>query len=84
MFLILSEPHVGSVSLSEKDSESYYLKCAYVFTENTRHSWLILTKLSFPRRIFGKSSNVKFHENPGIMRTVVSCGQTDTLTDRQT
>jgi len=32
-------------------------------------------------KIFGKSSGIKFHENPSSGSSVVSCGQTDRLSD---
>jgi len=38
-------------------------------------------KLEFPRQIFQKYSNFKFHENPSSGSRVVSCGQTDGQTD---
>ena len=41
----------------------------------------ILMKFGFPRQIFDKYSNIKFHENPSIGSRVVPCGQTDTQTD---
>ena len=34
-------------------------------------------KLEFSRRIFGKSSNNKFNQNPSSGSRVVPCGQTD-------
>jgi hypothetical protein len=37
----------------------------------------ILKKLEFPRQIFEKYSNIKFHENPSSGSRVVPCGQMD-------
>jgi hypothetical protein len=34
-------------------------------------------KLEFSLQVFGKSSNIKFHENPSIGSRVVPCGQAD-------
>ena len=34
-------------------------------------------KLEFSRNIFGKHSNIKFHDNLSSGSRVVSCGQTD-------
>jgi hypothetical protein len=34
-------------------------------------------KLEFSRHIFGKSSNVKFRQNPSSTSRVIPCGQTD-------
>jgi len=42
-------------------------------------------KLEFSRQIFGKSSNIKIHENPSSESPVVPCGRaTDRQTDRKT
>ena len=43
----------------------------------------ILMELEITRQIFGKSSNIKFHENPSSGRRVVACGRTDGHRDRQ-
>jgi hypothetical protein len=37
----------------------------------------ILIKLQFPRQIFEKYSNIRFHENPSSGSRVVPCGRTD-------
>jgi hypothetical protein len=37
--------------------------------------------LNFPRQIFEKCSNIKFHENPSNGNRVASCGQKDGGTD---
>jgi len=34
-------------------------------------------KLEFSRQIFGKYSNIKFHENPSSESRVVPCGRAD-------
>jgi hypothetical protein len=46
-----------------------------------RHSRHILTKLQFSQQIFGKYSNIKFHENPSSGSRVVPSGRTDGRTD---
>jgi len=38
-------------------------------------------KGEFSGEIFGKSSDIKFHENPSSESRVVSCGQTDGRSD---
>jgi len=38
-------------------------------------------KLEFSRQIFGKCSNIKFHENPSSGSRVVQCGWKDGRTD---
>ena len=38
-------------------------------------------KLEFSQQIFGKSSNIKFHESPSNGSGVVSCGETERRTD---
>jgi hypothetical protein len=38
-------------------------------------------KLEFSRKIFEKSSNIKFHENRCSRSRVVACGQTDEWAD---
>jgi len=60
-----------------------------VFTSSI-HSSQGLIKLEFSRRSFGKSTNIKLHENPSIESRIVPChaeGQiyrrTDEKTDRQ-
>jgi len=39
-------------------------------------------KLEFSGKIFGESSNIKFHENPSSASRVVPCGRTDRQTWR--
>jgi hypothetical protein len=43
----------------------------------------ILIKLEFPRQIFEKNSNIKFHGTPSIGGRVVRCWRTDGRTYRQ-
>ena len=43
----------------------------------TRYSCQILMELEFPRQIFEKYSNIKFHENPFSGSRVVLCWRTD-------
>jgi len=42
----------------------------------------ILIKFQFYRKIFEKSSNTKFHENPRSGSRAILCGQTDGRTGR--
>jgi hypothetical protein len=49
-----------------------------------RYPCKILMKFGFPRQIFDKYSNIKFHENPSIGNRVVLCGPTGRMTDRRT
>jgi hypothetical protein len=51
-----------------------------VFTQSTRYSCRILTKLGFSRQIFAKSSNIKFHKNPSGGSQVVPRRQMDMMT----
>jgi len=53
-----------------------------VNTSNVKdlYSRHILTKRRFSQPIFGKYSNIKFHENPSSGSRVVPCGQTDVKT----
>jgi len=37
----------------------------------------ILMKHEFPRQIFEKYSDIKFHENPASGSLIVPCGETD-------
>jgi hypothetical protein len=38
-------------------------------------------RLEFSRQIFGKSSNIKFHQNPSSGSRVAPCGRTDRRRD---
>jgi hypothetical protein len=49
--------------------------------KSTRYSWQVLLKLKFSGQIFGKSSNIKFNENPSSGSRVVARGQMDGQTD---
>ena len=44
----------------------------------------ILIKTEYSPQIFGKYSNINFHENPSSGSRVVPCGRTGRQTDRQT
>ena len=46
-----------------------------------RYACQSVMKFEFSRQIFGKSSNIKFHENPSSESPVVPCGR---ATDRPT
>ena len=41
-------------------------------------------KLEFSRQIFGKSSDMKFSENPSSESRVVPCGRTDRFAEANT
>jgi hypothetical protein len=45
--------------------------------QSTRYPCRILIKFEYPRQIFEKSSNIKFHENPSSGSRVVACGRKD-------
>ena len=57
-------------------------KCTNIFKQSTRYSCKILMKLGFSRRIFGISSNIKFHEDPSSGSRVVPCRRTYGQTDK--
>ena len=59
-------------------------KCKQLFMCSARNYCQILMDLEISRKIFEKSSNIKFHENPSSGRRVVACGRTDGHRDRQT
>jgi len=71
---------VRNISHSKNNSAKYH-KCTQVFMSRARYSCQILIKLEFPRHIFEKFSNIKFHENPFNGRWIVPCGWTDIQTD---
>jgi hypothetical protein len=52
-------------------------KCENIFMLSNRYSCRILMKLQFSRQTFGKSSNIKFHQNPSSGSQIVPCGRTD-------
>jgi len=79
--VIFSATSVWNISHSKENSARYH-KCTQIFMQSTRYSCHILIKLEFSRQIFGKYSNIKFHENPSSMSRNVHCGWTHT--DRQT
>jgi hypothetical protein len=80
--LIFSTSFVWNISHSKNKWERYDKKCILVFMYSTRYSCQILMKLKFSPRIFEKSSNIKFHENPSGGSRVVQCGWTDGQTWR--
>jgi hypothetical protein len=49
-----------------------------------RYSCQILMKLEFTRQIFGKYSNITYHETPSSWSGVFPCGQTYRWTDVET
>jgi hypothetical protein len=51
-----------------------------VFMQNIRYCCHILMKLEFSRQIFGKYSNIKFHENSSGGSRDVPCGRKDVRT----
>jgi hypothetical protein len=51
---------------------------------SARFSSQILTKVEFSRTIFGKPTNIEFHENPSSGIRVVPCGWIGGETNRQT
>jgi len=53
-----------------------------VFMYSTHYCRLFKMKLEFSLRIFGKSSNIKFHEKMSIGSLGVPCGRTDGQTRR--
>jgi len=59
-----------------------YRKGTEVFIQSTAYSCQILMEHEFSRQIFGKHSNIKFHENPSTGSPVVPCGRTDGQTWR--
>jgi hypothetical protein len=68
---------VWNIFYSRKKWARYDRKCMLVFMYSNRYFWPILIKLEFSRQIFGKSSNIKFHENPSSGSRVVPYGRTD-------
>jgi hypothetical protein len=65
------------LSHSKKKLARCYHKCTYVFMQSIRYFCQVLMKLEFSRRIFEKSWNIKFHENPSSRSRVVSWGGTE-------
>jgi hypothetical protein len=82
--LIFYISFVWNISHSEKNWARYYHNCAYVFMLSVRYSCYILMKPAFSRKIFEKSSNRKFHENPSSGSRIVSFGQADRHRDGRT
>jgi len=50
---------------------------------SNRYSCQILMKRAISRRIFGKYSHIKFHENPSNGNRDVPCGRMERQTDRR-
>ena len=70
--------------LITRPKESYRLWCVVVCdleTSRMRRPWPALgrsvTEKKISRQIFGKYSNIKFHENPSSGNQVSPCGRTD-------
>jgi len=80
--LIFSTTFVWNIPHSKKNWERYGHKCILVFKKSTGYSRQILTKLEFPRKIFEKQVNTKFHDDLTSGSRVVPCGRTDRPTDR--
>ena len=74
--LIFSTTFVWNISHSKKNWARYDQKCISVFMYSTGYSCQISIKLEFPRQIFVKSSNIKFHENPYKRSSVLPYGRT--------
>jgi len=55
------------------------IKCTYVFVSIARYLDLILTKIAFPRNIFIKVTNIKFHGDRLVRDALMHAtdGQTD-------
>jgi hypothetical protein len=66
-----------NISHSKKNGARCDQKCVLAFMQRTRYFCPIFIKLKLSRQIFGKCSNIKFHENPSTGSRVVPCGQTD-------
>jgi hypothetical protein len=71
--LILSTNFVWNISHSKKKWVRYDTKCILDIMWSTLYSSPILMTLEFSQKIFEKSSNIKFRENPSIWRWVVPC-----------
>jgi len=68
---------LSETSYFKKNWAKYNNYCILVFTYSSRHAYHILMKLEFPRQIFEKYSNIKFHGNPSCSSRVVPCRRTD-------
>jgi hypothetical protein len=82
--LIFSTTFVRNISHYKKKWARYDYKCTKVFRQSSRYSCQILMTFEFPQQIFGKCSNIKFHENPSRGSRVVPCGRTEGRTNGQT
>jgi hypothetical protein len=72
-----STSFVRNISHSKKHRARYNQKCILVFTQNTRYSGQILTKLKISGHIFERAPRTKFHENPSSRSRSVPCGLKD-------
>jgi hypothetical protein len=79
--LIFSTTLVWNISHSKKHSARYYHKGTNVFMHSTLYCCKILIKLEFTRKIFGKYSNIKYHE---ILSVGVELFEADGGTDEKT
>jgi hypothetical protein len=78
--LIFSTTIIRNRSHFKKKLLRFWHKCENVFMYSTCYSCWILINLEFPRQIFEKNSNIKFHQNPSSRSQVVPCGRTDRQT----
>ena len=72
--LIFSTTFIWNIFYST-NSERYCHKCENVFMYSTRYSCQILTILECSQKVFDKSSNIKFHQNPAYGSGVFSSGR---------
>ena len=77
--LIFSTTFVWNISHSKKKWTSDLLPYTYIGLHVKYLSFLIVffMKLEFPRQIFEKYSNIKFHKSPSSGSRIVPCGWTD-------
>jgi hypothetical protein len=75
--LIVFTTFVWNVSHSKKKWAKYGKQWFWSSCKVPLYSCPILMKLEFSRRIFEKSTNTKFHENPSSGSRVVPCGRKD-------
>ncbi len=66
---IFSKTFVWKISLSTKNSASYY-KCTWLFMSSTCYSCKIVIRVVFPWHL-KKYSNIKFRENPSSRSGIV-------------
>jgi len=80
-FLIFSRRFARNIYHFKNNSARYDRKCIIIFMWSTRYSCQILMKLELSRQMFGKYSNLKFHENPFSGSRVFPRGRTNRWTD---